>query len=170
MQDSLTFNKLIILFILNRISFPITTAQISDFILEKEYADFLTLHQSITELTDTEMIRANSVLHRTYLTITEEGEKTLLLFQSRLSYATKQEIKEFFNEKEYELRNEVSILANYYKNTSGDYEAILTAKEKDSTLVKISLAVPTKEMAADICEKWQKNNEEIYQYLVEKLF
>ena len=36
LQDPLTLYKLIVLYMLNRVSFPITPAQISEFILEKE--------------------------------------------------------------------------------------------------------------------------------------
>ena len=39
-KDILIFNKLIVLYMLNRAAFPITKAQIADFILEKEYMDF----------------------------------------------------------------------------------------------------------------------------------
>ena len=55
LQDPLTLYKLIVLYMLNRVTFPLTTAQVSDFILEKEYTNFLTLQQVINELTDAEM-------------------------------------------------------------------------------------------------------------------
>ena len=46
-QDPLTLYKLIVLYMLNRVSFPMTTAQISDFILDREYTNFLALQQVI---------------------------------------------------------------------------------------------------------------------------
>ncbi len=36
LEDTLTLYKLIVLYILSRITFPITNAQVSDFILQKE--------------------------------------------------------------------------------------------------------------------------------------
>ena len=36
-QDPLTLYKLIVLYMLNRVSFPLTKSQICDFILGKEY-------------------------------------------------------------------------------------------------------------------------------------
>ena len=38
-SDTLTLYKLIILFILDKVDFPLTNAQLSDFILEKEYTN-----------------------------------------------------------------------------------------------------------------------------------
>lgn len=57
-----------------------TTAQISDFILEKDYTNFLTLQQVINELTDAGMVEAQTVRNRTHLSITEEGKETLNFF------------------------------------------------------------------------------------------
>ena len=52
----------------------------------------------------------------------------------------------------------------------GEYEAELTALDKEVSLVTIRLTVPTEELAISICENWQKNNKEIYQYLTTALF
>lgn len=66
--------------------------------------------------------------------------------------------------------NESSIQSNYYKAVNGEFETELTAVDKDVNLVTIRLTVPTEELAISICENWQKNNREIYQYLTTALF
>jgi len=170
LQDPLTLYKLIVLYMLNRVTFPMTTAQVSDFILGKEYTNFLTLQQVINELTDANLISSETIRNRTHLSITDEGLETLNFFENRISDAIKQDINTYFRENEYTLRNEVSVLGDYYKSTSGEYEAHLVAKDRGVNLVDITLSVPTEDMAATICDNWQKKNEEIYQYLIEQLF
>lgn len=170
LQDPLTLYKLIVLYMLNRVSFPLTTAQVSDFILEKEYTNFLTLQQVINELTDAGMISPQSIRNRTHLAITEEGKETLHFFQNRISDAIKHDIDTYFRENEFALRNEVSVLGDYYKSTSGEYEAHLVAKDRGIKLIDITLSVPSEELAASICDNWQKKNQEIYQYLTKELF
>lgn len=169
-QDELTFHKLIILSMLNRAAFPITKAQIADFILDKEYMDFLNLQQVFAELTEAGMIAAKTVRNRTHLTITNEGKETLAFFENRLSSTTRQSIDRFFRDNEMEMRNEVSIQGDYYKSTSGEYEAHLTAMEKKVRLVDITLSVPDEETASAICDNWQKKNQAVYQLLIEQLF
>ena len=169
-HDSLTLYKLIILYMLNRVNFSLTTAQISDFILEKEYTNFLTLQQVFSELTEAGMISSQSIRNRTHLSITEEGKETLSFFKNRISDAIINDIETYLAEKEFDMRNEVSVLGDYYKSTSGEYEAHLVAKEKDINLLTITLSVPTEELAASICDNWQKKNQDIYQYLVQELF
>lgn len=170
LQDPLTLYKLIVLYMLNRVTFPLTTAQVSDFILEKEYTNFLTLQQVINELTDAEMISTQSIRNRTHLAITEEGRETLNFFQNRIGEAIKNDINSYFRENEFTLRNEVSVLGDYYKSTSGEYEAHLVAKDRGIKLVDITLSVPSEDMAATICDKWQNKNQEIYMYLTKELF
>ena len=170
LQDPLTLYKLIVLYMLNRVSFPLTTAQISDFILEKDYTNFLTLQQVIGELTDAGLVAAQTIRNRTHLAITPDGKETLSYFENRISDAIKNDINTYFRENEFSLRNEVSVLGDYYKSTSGEFEAHLVAKDRGINLVEITLSVPAEEMASSICDNWQKRNQEIYKYLIEKLF
>lgn len=170
MQDLLTLYKLIVLYMLDSVSFPMTNAQISDFILEKEYTNFMTLQQVISELTETGMISAQTIRNRTHLAITSEGKETLHFFENRIGDPIKKDIAEYFHEKAFDLRNEVSVLADYYKATSGEFEARLVAKDRGITLVDLTLSVPTKELAETICDNWQQKNQDIYQYLTRQLF
>lgn len=156
MQDPLTLYKLIILYMLDRVNFPLTKTQVGDFILEKEYTNFLTLQQVISELIEADLILADSIRNRTHLSITKEGQETLSFFENRINDAIKADINTFFKENELELRNEVSVLADYYKSTTGEFEAHLIAKDRNINLVEITLSVPVEEAAAAICDNWQK--------------
>jgi DNA-binding PadR family transcriptional regulator len=169
-QDPLTLYKLIVLYMLDKVNFKLTYSQISGFILEKEYTNFLTLQQVISDLQDAELVKADAMMNRTFFSITPEGQNTLKYFGNRISDTIKQEIDTFLTEKHLELKNEASITANYYKSTSGEYEAELIAKEKDIELVNIKLSVPTKDMAETICDSWYNKNQTIYKYLMEELF
>lgn len=169
-QEPLTLYKLIVLYMLDRVTFPMTKAQVGDFILEKEYTNFLTLQQAIGELIDADLISAKSIRNRTHLSITDEGKTTLSYFGNRISDSIKQEIDAFFAANEIEMRNEVSIQADYFKSTTGEYEAHLLATEKGIRIADITLSVPDADTASSICDNWQKKNLEIYQYLVSQLF
>ena len=164
-QDPLTLYKLITLYMLDRVTFPLTKAQIGDFILGRDYTNFLTLQQVIAEL-----IRAKSLRNRTYLEITEEGQNTLSYFGSRIGDSIKEDIAAFFADHEMDMRSESAVRADYYKSTSGEYEAHLVVKEKDVTVVDITLSVPDEDTASAICANWQAKSQSIYQFLVSQLF
>jgi len=171
LEDTLTLYKLIVLYMLDRVTFPMTNAQVSDFILEREYTDYLTLQQVLNELVDAQMISSETIRNRTHLAITPEGRETLNFFRNRIHYAIKKEIDTYFRENEFTLRNEVSVLGDYYyRAATGEYEAHLVAKEKGVSLMDLKLSVPTEEMASGICDNWQKKNQQIYKYVMEQLF
>lgn len=155
---------------LDRVSFSMTKSQVSDFVLGKEYTNFLTFQQVISELIETNLISADSIRNRTHLAITDAGRETLDFFGNRISEAIKKDVDSYFAEHEYALRNEVSVLGDYYKSTSGEYEARLIAKDRGIKLVEITLSVPTEDIAASICDNWQRKNQEIYEYLTTRLF
>ena len=169
-QESLTLYKLIVLYMLDKVAFPLNQSQISEFILDKGYTNYLTLQQVISELIETNLITAHTTLNRTQLTITKEGKDSLGYFEGRISDAIKSEILDFFKENSMELRNEVSVISNYYKTVNGEFEAVLSAKDRDTTLVEIKLSVPTPQIASAICDNWNKKNQEVYQMLTKMLF
>lgn len=169
-QESLTLYKLIVLYMLDKVAFPLTQSQISEFVLDKGYTNYLTLQQVISELIETNLITAHTTLNRTQLTITQEGKDSLGYFEGRIGDAIKEEILQYFKENSMELRNEVSVVSNYYKTVNGEYEAVLNAKDGDVTLVEIKLSVPTPQIASSICDNWNKKNQEVYQMLTKMLF
>ena len=169
LQDSFTFNKLVVLYMLNRVTFPITVAQISDFLLEQEYTDFLTLQQVVNELKDAGLITSETARNRTYLTITGDGRDTLQLFKTRINRIDRREIDAYFRKNEFSLRNELAVQGKYYKSSSGGFDTHLMIEEGDSRLIELTIPVPTEEMASNVCDNWQKKNLEIYQYLTGQL-
>lgn len=169
-QEPLTIYKLIILYMLDRVEFPLTKAQIGDFILGQGYTNFINLQQAIGELMDSDLIKGQSMRNRTHLSITKEGQETIRFFGNRINETIRGEIDSYLKDNALAIRNEISVYGEYYKATSGEYEAHLVAKDRGEKLVDITLSVPVEEAASTICENWQKRNQEIYQYLVKTLF
>jgi hypothetical protein len=101
--------------------------------------------------------------------MTSEGEETLKFFGNRINPAIKTQIDEYLRENSMKLRDEGSILGDYTKTAENEYTAQLIANENGQSIVEIKLAVPTEEIARNICKKWQDCNQEVYQYLMETL-
>ena len=126
--------------------------------------------QAMGELIDDKLVISQSVRNRSHLSITDEGRKMLNFFQNDIHRGIREDIDKYLKENAFELRNENSVLADYRKASSGEYEAHLVAKEKGVTLINLTLSVPAEETAAAICDNWMEKNQEIYQYLIGELF
>jgi len=171
MQEPLTLYKLIILYMLARVDFPLTRIQINNFLLDREYTtNFLNIQQAIGEMIDDGLVTSQPVRNRSYLSITGEGQKMLDFFQNDIHHGIREDIDNYLKKNAFKLRNENSVLADYQKAASGEYEAHLLAKEKGITLIDLTLSVPAEETAAAICDHWMEKNQEIYQYLIGELF
>ena len=141
MSDSLTLYKLIILFMLDKVDFPLTTSQISEFILEKEYTNYFTIQQALNELTDSHLVRADTMRGTTYYQNTDEGKNTVTYFGDRIPQAIVDDIMSYLDQNRYTLKNEVSILADYYRATSQDFAVRCQVKEGEVNLIDLTLTV-----------------------------
>ena len=169
-QDPLTLYNLIGLYMLNRVAFPLTKAQITDFILEKEYTTYMNLQSVLAQLRDSNMIMERTIRNRTQLLITEEGKTTLGFFENRISPEIKKDIETYLQEKSISLKEEASLSSEFFKGTDGEYKAHLIAREKHVTLLDLTISVPTETIAQSICEKWERKSQDVYQFLIEQLF
>lgn len=169
MTEPLTLTKLIVLYMLSQVDFALTKAQIFDFILEKEYANYFTLQQATYELTESKFVDSESTHSSTLLKITPEGKDTLKFFKNRLSEGIIEDINLYFSENRMQIHNELSVMTNYYKTSEGDYVADLTAREKSSDLINIRINMPTEDSAEAVCEHWKENSQSIYAFILENL-
>ena len=169
MTEPLTLYKLIVLYMLTKVNCPLTSGQISSFILEQGYTTYFTLQQALSELSDSDLVHTESLRNTTQYSITEEGAKTLEFFKNKISKAIRRDIDTYLKEHKLELRNEVSILADYYKTTSNEYAVHCVVKEKEADLIDLTLTVPLKEQAISICNHWEGRCQEVYSYLMKTL-
>ncbi len=169
MTEPQTLTKLIVLYMLDKVDFPITKTQIYDFILDKEYANYFTLTQATYELTEDGFIESSSTHSSTFLTLTDKGRDTLTFFQNRISEGIKNDINTYFEENRMAISNSVSIMTNYYRTSSGDYVADLSAREKSEDLINIRINMPTEESARAICEHWREKSSDVYSFILENL-
>ena len=165
----LTLYKMIVLYMLKRCEMPLSKSQIYDFILEKEYTTFLTLQEVFSELSGASLISEKTMGNRTYLEITPDGEETLSFFGNRLNPAIKQQIDEYLTANSMKLVNEAAIMGDYQKTGDNEYQVKLIARENGQDLVNITIPVPSEEIAQNVLDKWQEQNQDIYMYLVNKL-
>ena len=169
MTELFTLYKLIILYMLDRVDFPLSNSQISDFMLNKEYTTYFKLQQSLSELIDAGFIQEEPIRNRTLYSLTEDGASTIELFRKNISHAIRQDVNDYLKEKQYELKNEVSVKANYYRNTNQEYSVRCQVMENTLPLIDLTITVPSEEEAKTVSNNWQKKNQEIYAQIMAEL-
>lgn len=154
---------------LEKIDFPLTNSQISEFILEEGYTTYFTLQQAISEMVDADLIREETTRNRTLYHLTEEGSETIHYFKNHISPAIQEDIDHFLAEKNYDLKNEVSAKADYYKNVNSEWSVRFRIIEREVPLIDLTLTVPTEDEAVKMVNNWNRKNQEIYALLMQQL-
>ena len=111
MAETFTLYKLIVLYMLDRVDFPLTTSQISEFILDKGYTTYFRLQSALAELTDSGLLKIELTHNRTLYNLTEEGAATINYFRNKISPEIRQEIDNFINEKKYDLKEKTDFIS-----------------------------------------------------------
>lgn len=169
LSDPMTLYKLMNLYMLKQVNFPLTNAQLTDFFLKHEYASYFTLQQALGELQESGLIRTESTHNSTRYEITKEGEETLSFFGKNISPGIIQDMDNYLKENRFRMRNEVGIVADFYKSTSQDYIVHCEVREGKVSLINLDLSVPDKEQAERMCAHWKGCSQEIYAFVMKTL-
>lgn len=169
MAEPFTIYKLTILFMLDKAGFPLSNTQISNFFLEYDYTDYFRVQEVIGNLVDADLILAESTHSNTQYILTSAGKETLNFFSDKITDGISQDVMNFFEKNKMELKQETSVLADYYKTTNQKYAVRCQVRSDNQQIIDLTLSVKTKEQAEAICNNWKKQHEEVYMQLLDQL-
>lgn len=169
MSEDLMLYKLIVLYMVNSGEAPLTNGAISEFVLEKDYTDYITLQQSISELIDSELIRVEETKSGHFYHITDRGRETLRFFKDKISDAIISDITEYLGENSLSIINSASILTEYYKTNDVGYDVNMKIREKDRVVFDLTINVDDKAEAENACRNFKDKSQVIYEAVMRNL-
>ena len=120
LTEPMTLYKLMNLYMLKQVNFPLTNAQLTNFFTEHEYTTYFTLQQALNELEDAGLVHKEASHNSTRYDTTREGEETLNFFGKNISSAIIEDMDQYLKENKFRLREEVGTTADFYKGTNQD--------------------------------------------------
>lgn len=168
-SEPITLYKLMVLYMLKKVNFPLSNAQMSDFFLNKEYTNYFTFQQVLNELLESNLIRVETIRNTSRYEMTKEGDEVLYYFGNKISEAIVEDMDQFLKDNKFKLRNETGIVSDYYKSTDHDYVVHCEVREGKSVLLEVNVSVPGEEQASTMCDNWKNHSQEIYAYIMKKL-
>ena len=169
LAEPMTLYKLMNLYMLHQVNFPLTNAQLSNFFLDREYTTYFTLQQALNELLDAGLVKKETMRNSSRYEITKEGEETLEFFGKNISPAIVSDMDEYLKQNRFRMRNEVGLISDFYKSTNQDYIVHCEVREGKAVLVNLDISVPDKEQAEIMCNHWKDRSQEIYAYVMKSL-
>lgn len=167
--EPLTLYKLMTLYMLNKVNFPLTKSQLMNFFLNKEYTTYFSYMTVLSELEETNLVNIETVRTNSYYKISSDGAETIELFANKIPVSIIDDMDIFLIDNKYELRNEVGTISDYYKSTNQDYIVSCKITEGNSTLIDLNLSVPSEDVAEMMCNNWKASSQEIYSNIMKTL-
>lgn len=173
MSDSMSKiaeNKLIILYLLERMGIALSNSEICQFSLEKNYMSYFAVQQYLSELVEVGWINKNRENNNTRYTLTNKGEEIINYFIRHISDKAKTEINVYASENSKRIKTEYEVTANYFLELNDDFLVKCSLLDSDGyNLMEINLAVATKEQAKLICDNWKRNVNCLYGSILSSL-
>ncbi|MCL2604341.1 MAG: DUF4364 family protein [Defluviitaleaceae bacterium] len=167
-------NKLIILYLLNRMVLPMSRGQIAEMVLSGEFMDFFTLQQNLSEMVEIGFLDASQENaadnNTTRYTATEDGANTLEFFERRIAFSTRQAINRYANENRQKIKKDYEKTATYFPDENNDEFRVKCGVYEDKrALLELFISVDTREQAKFIQTNWQKNASVLYGQIINAL-
>ena len=169
LPEPMTLYKLMILYLLKQVNVALSENMISEFFLSREYTNYFTLKQALSELSEAGLIQLHRARNASRYSVTHEGVQALSFFGKRLSPEILSDIDRFLKEKRFQIRNELSIHADYYPTAQADYRVRCEVTEGKSSLFSLELTAPEEAQAIEMCRRFSLCSAKIYRLLLQEL-
>lgn len=164
--EDIAQNKLLLLYIIKSSPKSYTNEELTEFILYKNYMNYFTIQQYISELIEGNFITINTEENYEIL---DKGKITLEYFNSKIPQNIIDDLEKEFKLKQIIEKKEAEIIGEYFKKENDQFMVNLKLVENGETLFSLYFEVPSVEQAEVICNKWKENTEKIYQSIINTL-
>ncbi len=168
-NKELAENKLILLYIIDKVNIPISNLQITKIILENKFMNYFMLQQLLNELCSSNYLLYKNIDNKAFYTITPSGKQTLSYFTNHIPRGIKSLIDNSISNIRNNIRNETFISADYTLSGENEFTVSCQVREDNFNLIDLKVTVGTKNDARRICENWKKHAQEIYSEIIESL-
>ncbi len=157
MQDDQTSNKLIILFVLDKLSMPIQ----EDVLIEmccydnKWIASPMFAKQTVLDLEVSGFVnRFNGNNGNFMISLTEDGATCLGHFFKNIHKSLRDDITDFTSKNAMKYKKKQEFFSDYKRNKDNSYTVTLKISEINRTIMELQLNVPSRSLASKIYETW----------------
>lgn len=168
-NKELAANKLILLYIIDKLNMPVSNLQITKLIMENSLMNYFFLQQFLNELCDDNLLSSEVVDNKTFYTITGTGKNTLKYLDYLIPINVKNKIDNTIKTVRKKIRNETSITAEFIPESENKYMVNCSVREDDFTLIELKVAVGNRNDARNICDNWKNYSQHIYSEIIESL-
>lgn len=168
-NDILTEHKLLILYFMSSINSSINSMDITNFLIENNYTDYLTAQQYFAELSEQGLINLYQNDKKVFYKINEKGLQTLELFNNRLSSGNRNVVDTYLKDFQDLSTNTLHATFDYDIIDDDVYNIKCSISKDKKTLYNLEIPNVSKVKLDKIKDKWETNKLSIMKYLKDNL-
>ena len=168
-----TVNKLLLIYLINKMDMPLSRAQIVQCVISNELMHNFVLEQNLSELVKRKYLDASSEASHdestTRYTLTEDGHESLELFETQIPLPVRKVIDQYVEKNRDAIRKDFEKTAHYFYNAENDEYTVKCGVYDDKSgnmLMEISIPVLTREQVKFIQTNWNANYGTLYQRIL----
>ena len=161
-NNSLAENKVLILYILNKINRGITDSDLLKIISSINNINYFYFRDILIDLVESTLVGTYTKEEQNVYEITPEGKNSLELTIDMLPGIIKLKADNIFKQELFEIADEESISAEYIPESENDYTVKCKIVENNKTIFEVKIFAGSNEQARNISDNWRKNAKGIY--------
>ena len=167
--EILAENKVLILYILNKLKNPITNDGLLRLVLAVMDMNYFYFQQFLLDLLENEYISCFEQEGKNVYLITENGKETLKLTHDILPGIIKLKVDNNFQSELASTAEEESITADFTPRSENDYTVTCKINENNTCIFEVSVFAGSREEAKQIVDNWKENAYRIYPEILNSL-
>ncbi|MBE5756772.1 MAG: DUF4364 family protein [Clostridiales bacterium] len=165
-----SLNKLILLFVFDKMEVPLSENTILDMCCSSNnWIAYMDCQPILNQLLEHNFIYNVSTSDEPMYTITPDGRVCLANFFVKIPASTREAISLFIKQNRAKYRKKQECVADYFMNKDGTYTVYLKIIEPIQPILELKLVVPNRQIAKDIYKKWEDKAANIYTLFYDNL-
>lgn len=169
MKEGLAENKVLILYLLNKLPDGIKSDNLFKLVSSANNINYFYFQELLTDLIETNFVGSFTKEEDTFVKITSEGKNALSLTKSLLPGILKLKADNVFKEEISSIVEESSIITEYIPKNEKDYTVKCKIVEKNETIFEVSTFAASRDRAKQISDNWKNNANKIYPKIIDLL-
>ena len=168
-----TVNKLILLYVLDKMEIPLTENSILEICSsQNNWVNWMDCKDLLSQLIISKFVyKPNTDSDENRYNITVAGRECLSQFYTRIPASLRDNIAQFAQENKLQFKRNQEYIAKSYKNADGSYTVKLEILEPLTTesIFTLSIKTDTRHNSTIACKKWRELAANIYEYVYSKI-
>lgn len=169
MKEDLAENKVLILYLLNKLQNGIKSDNLYKIISSANNINYFYFQELLTDLIESNFVGSFTNDEDTIIKITSDGQNALTLTKSLLPGILKLKADNVFKEELSNIAEESSIITEYVPKDEKNYTVKCKIIEKNETIFEVSTFAGSRERAKQISDNWKNNANNIYPQIMDLL-